>query len=142
MTTAATETATDAKVPGRVYGLPGEPGVRSGAGYRFFTHTGAKLARVFRVEFDADADEGMASVSMSATDAAGGALLDPEANESVTFTARLWVRGVPPGQTAPLHTPDAVLYRAEGGRIVRHETDPIPDAAVRAAGGQVLEEVK
>ena len=42
---------------GRVYGLPGEPGVRSGAGVRFFDHRGERVhLALFRVAFDQAAE--------------------------------------------------------------------------------------
>lgn len=121
---------------GRIYGMDkGKPGERWGGDYRAYTHQGEKLTHVFRIEFDADTDEGMATVSLFVLNANGGVLLDPEANRAATATCRLWLKVVPKGEAVPV-TPEAVLVK-QGDTIVRFEKDPMPDDAVRAMGGTV-----
>jgi hypothetical protein len=129
--------------PGRVYGVDrNHPTERFGGDVRPYTHTGARIpVGVFRIEFDDDADEGLATVSFYVLDSQGKPVIDPERNEPVLVRSRMWLRVAPKGEAVPL-TPDAVLYRGAGGRIVRMETDPLPDDAIRAAGGTVEEEVK
>jgi hypothetical protein len=118
------------------------PAERFGGGCRFFTHKGAKVGRaVFRVEFDEDADEGMATVSQYLCDAQGNVIVDPEANAPLTVVARMWVRAIAPGRPEPVPSPKAVLAKV-GGVIRRFEEDPVPDAAFEAVGGVVHREVK
>lgn len=115
--------------PGRVYGSPGEPGARSGAGVRLFTHAGEKIAKVCRVEFDAAADEGMATVTALVLTQQGGPVIDPETSTAATATFRAWVRAAAKGEPDPPFTPDAILWNSESG-IVRLERDPLPDEAL------------
>lgn len=116
--------------PGRVYGMPGElaPGERSGMGYRFFTHTGEKVPFVQRVAFGADADEGMAAVTVAYL-LHGRPVIDHASGRVAALTFRAWVRAVAPGQPDPPLAPEAVLWKTETG-VVRLERDPLPDEAL------------
>jgi hypothetical protein len=130
-------------MPGRIYGIDKDkPGERFASGCRVFTHMGARVPFVQRVEFDDDASEGMARVSLVIVDATGHPLLDPEKNEVCKATVRLWVRVVERGQPDMSPTPNAVLYVENSNKLVRHEIDPIPDEAFVAMGGTVEREVK
>ena len=113
--------------PGRVYGMPGEEGVRSGMGYRFFLHTGEKVPLVQRVAFDDDAAEGMAAITAVYT--MTRPVIDHATGRVVTATFRTWVRAVAKGEPDPALTPDAILWNSESG-IVRLERDPLPDEAL------------
>jgi hypothetical protein len=110
---------------GRVYGMPDEPGVLSGAGCRVFDHRGEKILFPRRVEFDADADEGMATVTATVTTARGSRLVDFEKNEECRVTFRTWVRLVHRGEPDPPHTPDVRLWKNADGTYAPGG-DPIP----------------
>jgi len=126
---------------GRVYGLPSEPGVLSAAGCRVFRHTGAKIPFVCRVAFDADADEGMATVTSHVTDGDGKVVIDPKGGESgrgaaCTATYRTWVRLVHAGQPDPPKTPDVMLWDGPDGSVCAGE-DPLPQIPFTALRGEV-----
>lgn len=131
-------------MPGRIYGLNRNAvGERFGGGYRFLTAAGEKLRFAFRVEFDADADEGMATVSVHVSDAAGQPLVNYEAGGSCQATVRTWVRAVAPGQPDPPKTPGAVIWRQADGSLRWLERDPLPDEALEelaAMGANVRHE--
>lgn len=115
----------DAK-PSRTYGLIPSATVRDGKGYRFLNAMNEKFEFVSRVEFDEDADEGMARITFCPL-INGQPLLDYEKSEACSCTIRTWVRAIPPGQPLPEPNRNAVLYRTKDGRITRHEQDPLPD---------------
>ncbi len=112
---------------GRVYTLSPDKskGQRSGKGYRFFTPTGEKIRHVYHVEFDADADEGMATLATFVCTQAGTVLVDYSADEACRVTFRTWVRAVPPGMPDPCANPEATLWRAADGSIAVN-ADPVP----------------
>jgi len=116
---------------GRVYDVNG-PNSRAVMGYRVFDHTGRKVPMVTRVEFDADADEGEAVVTVIAHDADGGMLVDQFAGEVVRAAFRAWVRLVRPGQPDPPPTPKAMLWKNFDGSVSVGD-DPLPDVPFAAA---------
>ena len=120
----------------RVYGVTGAPGELDARGCKVFTHTGARIRYANRVEFDADADSGMATVTAIMTDEAGDFLVDVQKGEACHVTFRTWVRLVQKGQPDPPKTPDVMLWDAGDGRIVAGE-DPMPavPCTVNAVGG-------
>lgn len=110
---------------GRIYGLPGEPGARDGGGCQVFAATGGKIPLVARVELDADADEGMATVTSFVRDAANNVLVDYQKNEACRATFRTWVRVVPKGASPPEPLKHPIAIRSGDGAIVVVE-DPVP----------------
>lgn len=115
---------------GRVYGLPGDFGVRDGSGCSVYTAGGVKIPGVTRVEFDRDADDGMAAVTayfaVSAADGKPHFLVDYDKNEACLVTFRTWVRIVHKGQPSPAENPDTFLWRQPDGSL-KLDADPVPD---------------
>lgn len=111
---------------GRIYGLPGDAGARDGTGCRFFTANGAKIPFVTRVEFDADADRGMASVTAYMRDAGDNIVVDLEKHEACKVTFRTWVQVALKGEPDPQPLRNPLALRDANGAIVVVE-DPIPD---------------
>lgn len=111
---------------GRVYGLPGDPGALSCVGRRVFSFQGAKIPFVQRVEFDDDADEGMATVRALAADAAGNALIDYPNDRACPVVFRTWVRVLRTSDPDPVPNLKAVMWTDEAGKPVER-IDPWPE---------------
>jgi hypothetical protein len=115
---------------GRIYGLPGESGVRDGTGCRVFTLVGDKIPMVTRVELDEDANEGMATVTAIVRDEGGRPLVDHQKGEACRATFRTWVRVFEKGEPDPKRSPGRMLWRQEDGTLAPGE-DPLPDVPFR-----------
>lgn len=79
---------------GRVYDVRPRGGERSGLGMRCHTADGGHL-RATRVEFDDDADEGVATVTICVSDSDGKYVRTPGGREVCRATFRAWVRVAP-----------------------------------------------
>lgn len=110
---------------GRIYGLPGEPGVRDGSGCRIFTWNGIRIPMPVRVEFDRDADEGLATVTSFITAADNSPVVDYENNQVCRATYRTWVQLVHRGQPDPAPTPNRTLWKQKDGSVIP-DADPVP----------------
>ncbi len=94
---------------GRVYAVEPQEGERNGNGCRVFHLGGGKIRFAFRVEFDGDADEGIATVHFHVADANGDVFLEctapngaPESTGSACAASfRTWVKIFHPGEPDP-----------------------------------------
>lgn len=107
---------------GRVYAVDPGPGERDGAGYRVFNAAGNKIPFVYRVELDADADEGAASVFFFVADEKGSPFVDDTGLAVCKASTRAWVRVRPRG--APDPGPVNLWKNSDG--TVTADADPVP----------------
>lgn len=114
---------------GRVYAVDadeskGEIQVRGK--YQVFSLGGVKIPIVKRVEFDADTDEGFATVTAAMRDSSGGILSDHQKNEVCWVKFHTWVQVVKPGEPEPKPNPDRMLWMNADGTATPGD-DPIPE---------------
>ena len=85
---------------GRVYAINPDKarGELFGGGLQVYTHTGQKIRYVSRVEFDKDADRGIAAVTAYYATEDGGIILDVSKNEGASITFKTWIQIIPNGQ--------------------------------------------
>jgi hypothetical protein len=112
---------------GRVYYAKADPakGELPLAGRKVATVKGIPIALVYRVEFDEDADEGLATVGAYVTDVRGNAVVDYLASAGCEATFRTWVRVWPAGAD-PVPTPNMRLWKNGAGGVIAMPADPFP----------------
>lgn len=112
---------------GRVYTVNPDvsKGERSGNGFRLYTVNLTNYINcAFRVEFDQDTDDGMATVTAYATDNTGKPLVDQPAGRGCKITFRTFCRmRKNDGSVKP--EPNAMVWRGDDGQIRVH-SDPVP----------------